>query len=1256
MLKKHQVFGYMVFIIVGCWSWIKGEDVQDKYGQAFLSSVRNETIYEMKFFYYSSKIIDSLKDGMQIQLRAHFEGSGRYYRAVKDGNNWKLRCDSKDSKDKATIFTVKKYANSLQLLSEVAGKKILKANEKTYEVEFVDPKTSDDAAYWTLVGDTLDNCYLRNIKLEALLSPRSDENRIRRLDNQIEVYEQKPLEIIWAEFGREGFGWMDVKDKLVEKIKEIYPKYPYVKKIELNPGNVGVEDEWIVGSSEGKGPIRSWMRKLFGAFWLGTQKHLKFKVKMYDIVLDRDEWQVGSNDGIVIEADPRVNPNLYAKIQKRDELKKAALKGVVSADKSLGSVGYPPQDLYKDPTIFEQLTIEPLTTLEEEERGGGEVIKPGATQAVGNIAAIRNPEMRGNCVQVIPGFGPEMLIVLQALYGGWAWLEESLSKPWKATILFRVIAEDSGNVRIALSDKAGVISRYVIVLGASNNTEACIYKDGNMDPVYRVKVDENPLARVSPGILENIWISLNDGLIVVGKGDPGTGIIMAWRDQDKVPMINRIGFGSAEKPVRYTEIEKVDDPLVIIKPSEPYVSVTKGISMGVFPKPLSPADAGAVEFAFQGDNLTVSLVNAKNKGYDLSFGTNVVLRRHEGGKELKTINLAQAAKMSGRYWVSLYKGSIIAGKGSIGTNPFLIWLDGSLKPEKMQRGITKIVFSGKATIQNVSLWPQVEMGFGEKQPSYIKTQGLSDLKGSLIVDAKYNYRITQRGPQVFFKDLLSGGEWAIGKAPKPDGTYIFSVTIQQDGKPKLDLQQLIDSVKEIELRKNVYIAQKAADASFQSASALSSAGGAGGPISQTITGVAAVLAAGGGVLAKSLAAKDEASLNEIQKLADRYIYTEDVSRPTTYALIPPEAQKNSDRVDVLLTEFDKAKYTDITHAIDVMREVVQNVNHVYIVKEAARRDKIYSNISEIYKTFDKKSLETSVVVSGKTVNILDDKALDLYNKMLDLLVAAYDNPYLIDTTIEKEASRKDDLYVWANDLAKKIFNNKQMVVQGIEVGFREMMWPYKLDPVKYKDGVCVYFEAKAGADVFVGFAKSPFKVRANGSPMYEVGFGRWNNSQITIARRSLGDAVIKFDQKKHPDFELRPDMYIPLWVNIYKGKITLGTGTPDLTKKGNVSWQDPYPSISISDIGFSKWYKTVMIRKVKITPPLQLKEPKSKGSQGNVVFIATPTVSDVQQVPSQVKASSGVTTKKIKKADVASKSVEPVAEVMVPAQVPVVTY
>ena len=151
-----------------------------------------------------------------------------------------------------------------------------------------------------------------------------------------------------------------------------------------------------------------------------------------------------------------------------------------------------------------------------------------------------------------------------------SWLSESLTTPGRGMVSFRAMADQS-DVTVCFSDSISMFPVYRIVYGAAANTKTIIYK--NDVPVQEISNDQNENAHIAPGVMETCWVSLNNGFIIVGKGDPGSIILMAWQDPDPASGIERVGLGSYKTKVKYTDVEKLDVPIITVAPSAPYVQV-----------------------------------------------------------------------------------------------------------------------------------------------------------------------------------------------------------------------------------------------------------------------------------------------------------------------------------------------------------------------------------------------------------------------------------------------------------------------------------------------------------------------------------------------------------------------------------------------------------------------------------------------------------------------------------------------------------
>ncbi|MCK4499864.1 hypothetical protein KAU11_05160, partial [Candidatus Babeliales bacterium] len=121
--------------------------------------------------------------------------------------------------------------------------------------------------------------------------------------------------------------------------------------------------------------------------------------------------------------------------------------------------------------------------------------------------------------------------------------------------------------------------------GADRNTTSKIIKrtrdaKGNAkeETVAEVKKSDNPLATPTPGTFVPYWVSIENGLILVGASTiPGENIFMAWRDPNPKSDISRVGFGTHDAFVEYTGIE-VRDPVILQTPKKVYAKMIKGVS------------------------------------------------------------------------------------------------------------------------------------------------------------------------------------------------------------------------------------------------------------------------------------------------------------------------------------------------------------------------------------------------------------------------------------------------------------------------------------------------------------------------------------------------------------------------------------------------------------------------------------------------------------------------------------------------------
>ncbi len=186
----------------------------------------------------------------------------------------------------------------------------------------------------------------------------------------------------------------------------------------------------------------------------------------------------------------------------------------------------------------------------------------GETISVNMPAYKKEPKVAGYAKDKIDQFGVDTIVTLNPLKNnGVAWLEESLKTPNKTGLLFRAKANDDGNIQVYLGTSLTLDYIWKVVIGGGNNSSSYILKKEFIGgssvekKVYEVFKAQNPIACAVPGQYQPYWLTIDDGLIMLGVGQSiGENIILCWKDFDQREPVSRIGFGSNEKPISYAEV------------------------------------------------------------------------------------------------------------------------------------------------------------------------------------------------------------------------------------------------------------------------------------------------------------------------------------------------------------------------------------------------------------------------------------------------------------------------------------------------------------------------------------------------------------------------------------------------------------------------------------------------------------------------------------------------------------------------------
>lgn len=833
--------------------------------------------------------------------------------------------------------------------------------------------------------------------------------------------------------------------------------------------------------------------------------------------------------------------------------------------------------------------------------GGG--IAPGMTLDLYMPLQDKKPKAIGFAKQEIPGFGPGQLITLSPLLSkGASWLQQSFKEEGKATITFLARATDKGNVQVLFGNNVSLDFTWKIIIGASDNTKAQIIrrdlKGGVAEDVVVAEVDksENPLAAATPGLFLPYWVSVDNGTILVGMSTtPGENVFMAWRDPKPRTKVSRVGFCTHDAVVEYTNVQ-MTTPVTAQRPSVTYATKKDEISLSSTPlwlsSPFRVPGRGTMSFDARGEKqLTIYIANEgkldsphyrlelyafpKESETIVEKGSNepvvsAVLSKWDDGayKELARTqdkddptNFLPADKFT-TYWICINQGRIFVGRGEIGKGLFLYHWD--LNPYDNVKRFGLSTESG-GRIANLTVTPPVTIAEQATKESYQDEKKLFDFTGSLYVISPYEYLLSQENQSVKFEDKINKKTYYPGKTPQQNALYYFMLVLQADGFPSLEWVREPENPTRLELDKSAYITRSQADAWFQASTFVQGMGALGGMAGVT----ASIIYAQKGQSAMSAAGAKEAESSLNYRGHDSYVYTDQaVQGQLATSEIPPAAQSNKQKADEKIELGGKWSPTDmdkLERLIPLYQQVVNLITHPYVVQDKYIKQSLFDAISSMYQ-------------AHQTLHADPSSPADLtYSGMINLLISAYNNAYLIDTTNKQEKKLKEVWYSQTNELVRQLMQKDPNAKLTLQPCYGEYIWLNTSFETPGKGSVS--FEAKGTNDIFIAFSSAPVRVRNTDTNLYETVLGAWDNEKTVIRVKSLDKAVAETTDKNALVNQIQYQKY---WISVNNGRVVVGKG--ELDEKNKIfEWTDPYPIKDVAYVGISTWNAEVAFQNIQVS-------------------------------------------------------------------------
>lgn len=140
-------------------------------------------------------------------------------------------------------------------------------------------------------------------------------------------------------------------------------------------------------------------------------------------------------------------------------------------------------------------------------------------------------------------------------YGEYIWLTEKLPAPGKGLITFEAKATNDIMLCVApqAQDMRGTDREIYEISIGSNDNSATVIRARNLDKAAAFTEDKDALA--SSLTWQQFWVSIDDGVVVVGKGDPAEEkILVQWHDPYPIKNVRAIGISSWNVPVTFKNI------------------------------------------------------------------------------------------------------------------------------------------------------------------------------------------------------------------------------------------------------------------------------------------------------------------------------------------------------------------------------------------------------------------------------------------------------------------------------------------------------------------------------------------------------------------------------------------------------------------------------------------------------------------------------------------------------------------------------
>jgi hypothetical protein len=303
---------------------------------------------------------------------------------------------------------------------------------------------------------------------------------------------------------------------------------------------------------------------------------------------------------------------------------------------------------------------------------------------------------------------------------------------------------------------------------------------------------------------------------------------------------------------------------------------------------------------------------------------------------------------------------------------------------------------------------------------------------------------------------------------------------------------------------------------------------------------------------------------------DAYVYTDQAPRAELgSSSIPDEAVENRKALEekVINATMSKRPSTRalFEEILSLYKYGINLIIHFHVIDKKSIKQQLIDTINALVNAYPKLYGSDSEINEG------------IHNDLINLLMAARNNPYLIDLKIPDQAKMREVWFADTTQLSRQLLSSGQSHSIELNNTFGEYIW--LTEEAGNADVAEISFDAQGLNDIFIGFADETVPVRNSTKEFYEVVLGAWDNTRNVVRLKSLDQSVFEVKKNKQSDIMLTRMEFDHYTIRFDHGKIT---ATKGVNKKVILEWQDPYPITDLRRIGIATWNSPITFKNIML--------------------------------------------------------------------------